>query len=860
MQSMVAYYYGSEMSYPLLPHKWKKIVVLFGSFSPLHTATRKSTINPSTATAFPRDANGNDLRTLCKQGQLKEALRILHSMGNRAGGSTYVCLLQGCFRKKALSEGRLVHIHMKQNGFNPDKVLQNTLVNMYAKCGSFVDARRVFDQMPERDVFSWSVMISAYAKYGHAREALGLFHRMQQAGIKPNEFTFSSILPACAKLADLEKGVEIHEEIIRCGFESDVFVANALTDMYAKCGNTEKARELFDKMGQRNVVSWNSMIAGYAQNGLAREALEVFEKMQIEGMKPNSNTFASVLPAYASLRALEQGSGIHQEILRSGFQFDVFVGSALVDMYVKCGSLEKARDVFDKMTQRNTVSWTAMILGYAQNGQNIEAMKLFRQMRLAGVKPDSKTFASVLPACASLAALEEGMEIHEEVVRSKQCDAFVEIALIDMYAKCQSIEKARDLFDKMPQRNVISWTAMIAGYAYNGQALEALKLFQEMKLAGVKPDAKTFASVLPACASMVALDQGIEIHEEIVTRGFQSDVFLEGALVDMYAKCGNIKKAREIFDDMHKRDVTSWTAMIGGYAMHGYGQEALKLFEQMQHSGIKPNHITLICVLTACCHVGLVKKGKEYFDSMSQYYKITPVMEHYGCMVDLLARAGYLDEAEDFISKMPIKPDASVWCCLLGACRTRNNVELGERAAERIFELEPTNAAPYVLLSNIYASAGRWDDIERVRKMMKEKGVMKRPGCSSIEVNKRLHAFTAGGSHPQMNKIYAKLETLSMQIKAAGYVPNTRFVLNDVEEEQKEQFLYNHSEKLAIAFGLINTNPGDVIRVIKNLRVCGDCHSAIKFISKVFTRVIIVRDTSRYHHFKDGLCSCGDYW
>jgi pentatricopeptide repeat protein len=698
--------------------------------------------------------------TLCKEGQLNEGLRILHAMDLRVPSSTYVFLLRGCIRKKSLPEGKIVHAHMAENGLIPSRILHNTLLNMYAKCGSVADARRVFDQITERDDFSWAVMISAYAKHGPAQKALVLFYQMKKASIKINEFAFSSVISACPDLDTLKD--------------------------------------------------------------------------------------------------------VHHEAVRNGFGFNVYVGSALVDMYAKFGSIEDARDVFDKMPQRDLVLWNAMITAYAKNEPVEEALKLFDEMKLLGIRADHFTFASVLPVCANLGTLELGKEIHHEIDRSGyQSDVYVGSALIDMYVKCGSVEDARQVFEKMPTRDVISWNSMIAGYATHGPPEEALRLFRRMKdeAAEVQPNLFTFASIIPACANMAALEQGMEIHEEISRCGLQSDVVVESALIDMYAKCGCIEKARDMFDKMSQRNAFSWTAMIAGYAMHGSANEALQLFQQMHQSGVNPTHVTLICVLSACCHAGLVEKGKKYFHSITEDYHITPVMEHYGCMVDLLGRAGHLDEARNFINNMPIKPDASVWGCLLGACRIHNNIELGEWAAEQIFELEPQKAAPYVLLSNIYAATGRWDGIERVRKMMEDRGIKKLPGCSWIDVNKHVHTFLAGDtSHPQIQKICTELERLSLQMKAEGYVPNTNFVLNDVEEEQKEQILCYHSEKLAIAFGLINTSPGTTIRVIKNLRICGDCHSVAKFISKIVKREIIVRDSNRYHHFKDGRCSCDDYW
>eukprot|EP01018_Ginkgo_biloba_P011194 Gb_27460 [translate_table: standard] len=657
---------------------WKKMMELIVG-SERRLQGRKGTIMTA-ATIAQREPNActslEDVRTLCNQGRLKEALHILHFMNQSIDCSIYAYLLHGCIKKKALSEGKLVHAHMNDTGLVLDRFLWNTLVNMYAKCGSLVDARWVFDQMPERNVFSWTVMIAAYARHGPAEEALSLFYEMQKTGIQPNQFVFPSVLSACAELADLEQGMKINEEIIRTGYHNDVFVGNALVDMYAKTGRIEIARDVFDKMPKRDMVSWTAMVSGYAQNGHVDEALNLFQKMP---------------------------------------QRDVFSSTAMISAFAQNGHVDEALKLFQKMPERHVVSWNAMIAGYAQNGHVDQALKLFQEM---------------------------------------------------------------------PERNVVSWNAMITGYTQNGHCEKALKLFGEMQVAGLKPNSKTFIGVLAACANLAALEQGVEIHEEIVKTGFQSDIFVMNALLDMYAKCGSIEKAHNLFDKIPKRNVVVWTTMIAGYAMHGCGKEALKLFEQMQLSGMKPNCVTFVCVLSACCHAGLVDKGWEYFECMRQYYNITPAMEHYGCMVDLLGRAGCLDEAQEFINKMPIKPDATVWRCLLGACRIHNNIELGERVAECLFELDPENPAPYVLLSNIYATSDRRHDIEKVRKMMKDRGIKKTPGCSWIEVNKQVHAFLVGDrSHPQAQEIYAKLESLLRQMRAAGYVPDTRFMLNDMEEQ-----------------------------------------------------------------------------
>ncbi|XP_057818478.2 pentatricopeptide repeat-containing protein At2g13600 isoform X2 [Cryptomeria japonica] len=450
--------------------------------------------------------------------------------------------------------GKQFHSVITHRGFAfvTHTYMQNNLINMYVKCGGLMDARKVFDDMTKPDNFSWNAMIAAYRKHGYPHEALKLFHQMQLIGFRPDQFAFASVLPACAKIKDLEQGMDIHESVTERGFLSDLVVANALVDMYGKCGSIRKARELFNKMPQKNVVSWNAMIAGYAQNGALDEALHLFKampqrnvvswnavvaacaqngqvgkalgtfkQMQLAGLKSNSTTFISILPACARMGALELGMNIHQIIIECGFLSDVLVVNALIDMYAKCGSMKKAYELFVKMPQRDVVSWTAMIGGYAQNGVLGEALRLFKEM---------------------------------------------------------------------PQPDVIAWNTMIAGYAQNGFVEKALEAFKQMQLTGVKPDSTTFISVLPACAKMGALDLGIDIHQSIIECGFLSDVVVVNALIDMYAKCGSIRKARELFDKMLQRDVVSWTAMIAGCAQNGFCKDALKLFEQMKHSETCPDH------------------------------------------------------------------------------------------------------------------------------------------------------------------------------------------------------------------------------------------------------------------------------
>eukprot|EP01018_Ginkgo_biloba_P030661 Gb_29995 [translate_table: standard] len=797
----------------------------------------------------------------------EEAIALYYQM-QRIGiqPDRYTCpeILKACAGLSALQEGKKIHSYIIRNGFESDVFVGTALINMYAKCGHAQIARQLFDKMSKRDVVSWSAIISGYVQNGFANEALTLFHQMQHAGVEPNRVTVVAVLPACAELRDLQKGKGIHDNIIKNGFESEDSIGSGLIAMYAKCGSIEIARQLFDRLSKRDVASWNAMIAGYAQSGYVNDALMLFHKMQLTDVKPDRITMVSVLPACGHLAALEEGKLIHGYAITSGFVFHISVCNALMDMYAKCGRIAIARNLFDKMLKKDLVSWNVMIAAYTQNGHANEALILFHQMQLTDIKPNQVTVVTVLPACANLAALQEGKDIHDYIIKSGfDLDASIGSALITMYAKCRHMQIACHVFDNITNRDVVSWNAMIAGYVQHGLANEALSLFHQMQMGDgdVKPDSVTMVSVLPACALLAALQKGKWIHAYIIKIGSELDVSVGTALIDMYAKCGSVELAFQLFDKMYERDVVSWNAMIAGYGMNGHGEDALALFSQMQQAGLKPDHVTFVCVLSACSHSGLVDEGWQYFECMTQDYCITPRMEHYACMVDLLGRVGHLNEAHTLIKNMPFEPGNSVWGALLFACRIHCNLDLGKHVAEQLLDLQPKNVGTYVLLSSIYASARRWDDVAKVRTMLKVRGLDKSPGCSWIEIKNRVHVFLVGDrSHPQSEKIYAMLESLAWKMKQAGYVPNTSFVLHDVEEEEKEYILCGHSEKLAIAFGLINTCPGTPIRITKNLRACGDCHSATKFISKIVGREIIVRDANRFHHFKDGVCTCRDYW
>lgn len=737
------------------------------------------------------------------------------------------------------------------------------MIAAYASSGRLTEAHQLFDEAPNRISITWSSLISGYSRHGRGSEALELFWRMQLEELKPNQYTLGSVLRACSTSAALRRGEQVHAHVVKTQFESNVFVVTGLVDMYAKCKRILEATYLFERMlDKRNHVLWTAMVTGYAQNGDGVKAIECFRDMKREGIGPNQFTFPSVLAACAMILAREFGMQVHGCVIRSGFGGNVFVESALIDMYAKCGDLNSGKEVLGGMKGEDVVSWNCLIVGCVRQGFEEEALSLFKKMHARNMKVDDFTYPSIFNSLASFMDVENGKSVHCSTIKAGfEGYKHVSNALVDMYAKCGNLEFAFRAFEKMLEKDVVSWTSLITGCAHLGFHEEALKLFCQMRVAGVETDDFVIAGALSACAGLTVLELGRQVHVIFIRSGFGSSLSIDNSLVAMYAKCGFIEDAHCVFDSMPVRDVVSWTALIVGHAQNGRGKRSLQQYDEMLKSGTRPDYVTFIGLLFACSHAGLVDDGRRYFESMHKTFTISPRPEHYACMIDLLGRAGKMNEAEELLNQMTTKPDATVWKALLAACRVHRNMELGERAAQSLFELEPKNAVPYVLLSNIYSAAGRWHEVAKIRRLMKARGVSKEPGCSWIEVNSVVHTFLVEDrSHPRMVEIYSKVDAMMILIKEAGYVPDMNFALHDVDEEGKELGLAYHSEKLAVAFGLLSVPPGAPIRIVKNLRVCGDCHSAIKFISKVVGRHIILRDANCFHHFSEGSCSCKDYW
>ncbi|KAL9264869.1 Pentatricopeptide repeat-containing protein, partial [Drosera capensis] len=740
--------------------------------------------------------------------------------------------------------------------------ISTKLVNLYALLGDLSSARDIFCQMSSKDGYTWNSMIAAYVRLDRFRDAMSCFEEMIFTGeVPPDWYTFPPVLKACGNLVD---GKMLHSWVFKLGFIWDVFIAASLVHMYCRFGAIVIAQDIFRNMPLKDSASWNAIISGLCQNDDSDEALGVIGDMRLNGLRLDPVTVASILPACALAGKTLIGLLLHVYVVKHGLEFDVYVSNALINMYAKFGFLEQAGRVFDEMIVRDIVSWNSIIAAYEQNNSPAFVMGYYQDMQLLGFHPDKLTLVSLASVTAQLGHFRNSRSIHGFIIKRPWLmeDLVVGNAAIDMYAKSGVVDYAHRVFDGICTKDAISWNTMITGYTQNGFASNAVDVYSMMTAdLDVLPNQATWVSILPAYSHLGAVRQGMQIHGLAIKTSFLSDVFVGTCLVDMYGKCGRLDDALSLFYEVPRTSSVPWNAIIACHGVHGQGDVAIGLFEEMVQEGVDPDDVTFLSLMSACSHSGLVDKGYHYLHLMEQY-GMKPNLRHYGCMVDLFGRAGKLDDAYDLIKNMHVKPDSSVWGALLGACRIHRNIKLGKVASQKLFELDSENVGYYVLLSNMYANEGKWDGVDEVRSQARDKGLKKTPGWSSVEVtNKKVEIFYTGNkSHPMCDEIYAELRLLTAKMKNLGYIPDFSFVLQDVEDDEKEHILMSHSERLAIAYVLITTAPKSTIRIFKNLRVCGDCHTATKLISKITEREIIVRDSKRFHHFKDGACSCGDYW
>ncbi|PIN26521.1 hypothetical protein CDL12_00724 [Handroanthus impetiginosus] len=797
--------------------------------------------------------------------QILEVFVKLHNTGVTFGSETLATVLKLSANVVDAWLGLEVHACLIKRGFDLDIYSKCALMNFYGTCWGLDIAYEVFNETSDDSSLLWNEAVLVTLRNEKWLQGIEFFRQMQFSSVKANTFTIAKVLQACGKVETLDEGKQVHGYVIRNAMESNVFICNSLINMYLKNGSVQFARAVFDRMENRNLSTWNSIISGYAtfgylkdarellrgmetcnvkpdivtwnsvlsghlHNGSYREVLNILQHMLIAGFEPNTRTITTVLQAVSEMCCRNLGKEIHCYVVRNGLDSDLYVGTSLIDMYVKNSDLDSARAVFDNVKERNIIAWNSMISGYSFNGNFEKAVSLIEQMEGEGVWPELVTYNSMVSGYSTAGRLNEALNM------------------------------IRDIKNSGLTPNVVTWTALISGSSQNGHHQQALEHSYQMQGEGIKPNEATIASLLRACAGLSLLQKGKEVHCLSIRNSYTKDAFVCTALIDMYSKCGDLRSAYNVFQRVPNKKVASWNSMIMGFSTNGHGQDAISLFHRMLEDKLQPDAITMTGLLTACKHSGQIDKGWKYFDSMETEYGITPTIQHYSCMVDLLGRCGYLDEAWDFIRGMPIEPDASVWGAFLGSCRIHDNIQVGEIAAKELFKIEPDNPANYVLLMNMYAARQRWNDADKVKDLMDIRSVKLGNVWSWIEINKKVHVFSATGNHDEDGEIYFELYRLISEIKKMGYIPDTKCVYQNVDEKEKEKALLSHTEKMAITYGLIKTKANNPIRVIKNTRTCADCHTFAKYISLVRKRQIILKDGTHFHHFIQGACSCRDFW
>ena len=643
----------------------------------------------------------------------------------------------------------------------------------------------------------------------------------------------------------------------------DLFLTNHIVNMYSKCGSLDYARQLFDEMPERNIVSWTALVSGYAQHDRPDGCFKVFREMLV-WHRPTEFAFASVISACGGDG--DCGRQVHALALKTSFDSCVFVGNALIMMYCRsCGGADEAWSVYESMEFPNLVSWNSMIAGFQVCGYGNRALELFSQMHFSGVRFDRATLVSILSCLCEMGdGLEYCFRLQCLIIKTGFISEIeVATAMVKAYSSLGGeVSDCYKIFLELDGRqDVISWTGIIAAYAERDPE-EAILLFRQFLRECLAPDRHMFSIVLKACAGLATEWHALAVQSHVLKVGFEDDTVLANALIHACARCGSIALSKQAFDTMISRDTVSWNSMLKAYAMHGQGKEAFQLFSQMD---AQPDGATFVALLSACSHAGMVEEGTKIFETMSNNHGIVPQLDHYACMVDILGRAGRISEAKELIDKMPMEPDSVVWSALLGGCRKHGETKLAKLAAAKLKELDPNNSLGYVLMSNIFSTDGCFNEAGLIRKEMEGKTARKEPGLSWIEIGNHVHEFASGGQqHPEREAIFSKLEKLVRRLKDFGYVPQISLALHDIEDEHKEEQLYYHSEKLALVFALMNLGnrcySGNIIKIMKNIRICVDCHNFMKLVSELVDMEIVVRDSNRFHHFKAKVCSCNDYW
>ncbi|BFG25765.1 hypothetical protein CerSpe_120390 [Prunus speciosa] len=710
---------------------------------------------------------------------------------------TYSSTLKACADTRNFKMGKALHCHVLRCLPNPSRIVCNSLLNMYSACYNDFDyseydlVRRVFDTMRKRNVVAWNTLVSWYVKTERYAEAVKQFRMMMSMRITPSAVSFVNVFPALSAMGDYKNATVLYGMLLRLGDEyvNDLFAVSSAIFMYAELGCLDYARKIFDHCLERNTEIWNTMIGAYVQNNLPIEAISLFfQAVKSEQAILDEVTFLSALTACSQLQQLELAGQLHAFIIKHLRVMPVILQNATIVMYSRCNSVEMSFKIFHKMPERDVVSWNTMVSAFVQNGLDDEALMLVYEMQKQKFMIDSVTVTALLSASSNLRNLDIGKQTHAYLIRHEIQFEGMDSYLIDMYAKSGSVRIAERIFKKeyTHDRDQATWNSMIAGYTQNGLTEEAFVVFRQMLEQNLIPNAVTLASILPACNPVGNIDMGKQLHAFSIRHHLDQNVFVGTALIDVYSKCGAITYAENVFTGTHEKNSVTYTTMILGYGQHGMGERALSLFHSMQRSGVVPDAITFVAVLSACSYAGLVDEGLSIYDSMKREYNIKPLTPHYCCIADMLGRVGRVVEAYEFVKGLGEEGDVmEIWGSLLGACRIHKHFELGKIVAEKLLEIEAGNGKTgyHVLLSNIYAEEGKWENVDRVRKQMREKGLRKETGCSWIEITGFLNCFVSRDQkHPQCDEIYDMLEELTTTMRDTGYRPSLSSPLDAILE------------------------------------------------------------------------------
>ncbi|XP_021834421.1 putative pentatricopeptide repeat-containing protein At3g01580 [Prunus avium] len=647
--------------------------------------------------------------------------------------------LKSCIELGNLEFGQGIHGDALKSGLNANGFVGSSLIGLYCKCGRINDASKVFEEITDRDIVVYTSIITGYAQSGDQRayEAFRFARHMQRRGLHPNRVTLVSLLQAASQLETLKEGCSVHGYAVRRGIgSSDEVFETSLLDMYNKCKAPRMAACIFGKMDKKTIGSWNTMIAGYLKMEQPSEAFRLFCQVMQDNFVPDLITLSNGILSCAHVNYLQQGKSIHGYIIRVCVQLDLVASTALVDLYSKSNKLIQARYLFERMEEKDAISYDVMMAGYLHNYFASEAMDTFLEMVGEGIKPNLGSMLSLLSATSELKDIRKGKCIHGHVLRlGFDSNAEITNQIIYMYAKCGCIGNARQIFSKFRYRDLVSWTSMMMSYVYHGHADEAIVLFRLMQREQAEHDSVTFITLLQAICQLGCLSLAKEVHGHLYRANVNNDISITNSLITNYSKCGKLNMAANLFEHAVERCLTSWNTMILAYGIHGKCREALMLFEQMKNVKIVPDEVTFTSILTACSHSGMVNEGLEVFKSMIEEYSIVPCEEHYGCMVDLLSRAGLLEEAYNLVKSLPSGITASTVRTLLAACKVHGNTEMGEILGRRLLDLDPENSSVFAMVSNLYAEGGKWGEVVRVRDAAKQRGLKRNPGYSLIEVH-----------------------------------------------------------------------------------------------------------------------------